>query len=46
LFINAGHGEQAFLPVYWERTSDTAITLNTTSDAELQEGAFELRIYE
>jgi hypothetical protein len=46
LFINAGHGEQAFLPIYWERTSDTTITLNTTSDAELQEGAFELRIYE
>ncbi len=45
VFINAGHGEQTSLPIYWERTSTTTITLNTTSDSELQEGSFEIRIY-
>ena len=46
LFLNAGHGYQAALPIYWERTSDTTITLNSFSDGEIEEGSFELRIYE
>jgi hypothetical protein len=45
VFVNAGHGEQNFLPLYWERTSTTTITLNATSDGELEEGSFEIRIY-
>lgn len=45
VFVNAGHGEQNFLPLYWERTSTTTITLNATSDSELEEGSFEIRIY-
>ena len=44
VFVNAGHGEQSFF-LYWERTSTTTITLNTTGDSELQEGSFEIRIY-
>ena len=46
LFLNAGHGYQASLPIYWERTSNTTITLNSFSDGEIEEGSFELRIYE
>ena len=46
LFLNAGHGYQVVLPIYWERTSNTTITLNSFSDGEIEEGFFELRIYE
>ena len=45
VFLNAGHGYQSALPVYWERTSDTTITLLSFSDGEIEEGSFEIRIY-
>ena len=45
VFLNAGHGYQAALPIYWERVSDTAITLNAFSDGEIEEGSFEVKIY-
>lgn len=45
VFLNAGHGNQAALPIYWERTSDTTITLLSFSDGEIEEGSFEIRIY-
>tara|TARA_R110000796_G_scaffold240223_1_gene361207 strand:+ start:22 stop:486 length:465 start_codon:yes stop_codon:yes gene_type:complete len=45
VFLNAGHGYQAALPIYWERTSDTTITLLSFSDGEIEEGSFEIRIY-
>jgi len=45
VFLNAGHGYQSALPIYWERTSDTTITLLSFSDGEIEEGSFEIRIY-